>query len=88
MSGDDRSKKSSKNDEDDDKDGNMFEAPSPPPISESVRERCGTALDHIVSGLTFLEVLSSRRDEEKASEIKSREQVKCDFSMHSNDSIQ
>ena len=76
MSGDDKSKKSLKNTDDDGKDGDMFETPSPPPISESVRERCGTALDHIVSGLAFLEVLSSRRDEEKASEIKSRKQVK------------
>ncbi len=76
MSGDDKSKKSAKNTtDDDDKDGDLFAAPSPPPISESVRERCGTALDHIVSGLAFLEVLSSRRDEKKASEIKSQEQV-------------
>jgi hypothetical protein len=52
-----------------------FSTPPPPPIFESVRERCGAALEHIVAGLSFLEVLASRRDEEEASEKKSREQV-------------
>ena len=50
--------------------------PMAPPIFESIRERCGAALDHIVSGLSFLEFLAARRFEEEASEVKSREQVK------------
>ena len=49
--------------------------PMAPPIFESIRERCGAALGHIVSGLSFLEVLAARRFEEEVSEVKSREQV-------------
>jgi hypothetical protein len=41
----------------------------------SMHERCEAALEHIVDGLVFLEVLASRRDEEEAEEKKHREQV-------------
>ena len=41
----------------------------------SIRERCEAALENIVQGLSFLEVLASKRDEEEAKERKHQEQV-------------
>ena len=60
-------------------DDDPFATPTPQPTSAifgSMRERCDAALEHIVDGLAFLEVLASRRDEKEAEEKKTQEQVK------------
>lgn len=52
--------------------------PTPQPTSAiygTIRDRCEAALENIVDGLAFLEVLASRRDEEDAKERKHKEQV-------------
>lgn len=56
----------------------LFSQNPPPPMTESLQERCSAALEHIVSGLSFLEVLAARRDEEEISDKKSREQQERD----------
>jgi hypothetical protein len=59
----------------DDDDSGFVGLTSPPPMLSSLSDRCDAALEHIVRGLAFLEVMASRRDEEEASEKKHQEQV-------------
>ena len=63
-------------------DEDPFSTPQPTStVFGSMRERCDAALEHIVNGLAFLEVLASRRDEKDAEEKKTQEQVNTVFLM-------